>query len=48
MKINPKLYPVADNVNPFEVQEFDGRKVELFKMSDFNGLVEDFVNSKGQ
>jgi len=47
MRINPKLYSVAEGVTPIEVQSFDDRKVELFYMDDFEGVKEDFIN-KGQ
>lgn len=47
MRINPKLYAVAEGVTPIEVQSFDERKVELYYMDDFDGVKEDFIN-KGQ
>lgn len=47
MRINPKLYAVAEGVTPIEVQSFDDRKVELYYMDDFDGVKEDFIN-KGQ
>jgi len=48
MRINPKLYVAADGVEPLEVQEFDGHKVEVYLMNQFDGVKEDFVTSKGQ
>lgn len=48
MRINPKLYVAADGVEPLEVQEFEGHKVEVYLMNQFDGVKEDFVTSKGQ
>ena len=30
MKINTKLFAVADEIEPVEVQEFDGRKIRRY------------------
>ena len=48
MKRYQKLYAVADNVTPVEVQVFDDRKVELFLMDDFEGIKEEFVYKKNE
>ncbi len=48
MKINPKLYAVADSVTPVENEEFDGRKIEIYTMDQFTGIREEFVNGKGE
>lgn len=48
MKRNQKLYVVADNVTPVEVQEFNDRKVEIFLMDDFEGIKEEFVLKRNE
>lgn len=47
MRINPKLFAIADGAEPVETQEFDQRKIEVFHMGDFQGVTEEFIN-KGQ
>ena len=48
MRINPKLYVMADGKEPVDVQEFDGRKIEVYTMDVIEGLKEEYVNTKGQ
>ena len=43
MKINQKLYVLGDSLEPIEVQEFDGRKVELYYLED-EVVKTDFIN----
>ena len=48
MRVNPKLYPVADEVTPYETQTWENRKVEIYLMDSFEGIKEEFVIKKGQ
>ena len=48
MRVNPKLYPVADELTPYETQLLDDRKVEIYLMDSFEGIKEEFVDKKGQ
>lgn len=47
MKMNQKLFMIAEDVTPIEVQEWDERKIEVYHMDDFEGVKEEFIN-KGQ
>lgn len=44
MRINPKLFTVTDGTDAVEVQEFDGRRIELFFMDNYPKVKEEFIN----
>jgi hypothetical protein len=44
MRINPKMFFIPGDNQPFEVQEFDGRKIELFYMNDYEAIMTDQIN----
>ena len=44
MRINPKLFVLGNEAEPVDVQEFDGRKVEVFMMNPFPQVKEEFIN----
>ena len=44
MRINPKMFFVPGEDQPFEVQEFDNRKIELFYMNDYDEILRDQIN----
>ena len=44
MKINPKLFNVAAEADPVDVQEFDERKVEIYMMDNYPKIKEEFIN----
>lgn len=46
MKVNQKIYNSIDT-EPFEVQEINGSKVELFYLNDYDGLLEQNI-AKGK
>lgn len=43
LRINPKAFALANDSTPVEVQEFDGRKIEIFNLNEFEGLKDEFV-----
>ena len=44
MRINPKLYAIANEANSIDVQEFDNRKVEIYLMNEYPAVKEEFIN----
>ncbi len=44
MRINPKLFSIADGIEAIDIQEFDGRKIEVFMMEPFPQVKEEFIN----
>ena len=44
MRINPKVYPIADEDTPIEVQEFDGRRIEVFHLDNYEDVKMEFIN----
>ena len=44
MRINPKLFTLGNEAEPIDVQEFDGRKIEVFMMNPFPQVKEEFIN----
>lgn len=44
MRLNPKLFELGNGVEPVDVQEFDGRKIEVFMMGPFPQVQEEFIN----
>lgn len=44
MRINPKMFGIPGENQPFEVQEFDGRKIELYYMNDYESIMTDQIN----
>lgn len=46
MKMNQKLFAIADGVEPEMVQSFDNRIIEIYYMDDFEGVKEEFANKE--
>lgn len=44
LRINPKIFTIADGATPVEVQEFDDRKIELFYLDDYEDVKTEFIN----
>ena len=43
MKVNVKLYNVVTNQQPLDVQNIDGRVVEIYNMDEFENVKNDFI-----
>ncbi len=48
MKMNQKLYELANEAEPYEVQELEGHRVEIFLMDSFEGVKEEYVIKNGK
>ena len=46
--MNQKLYELAEGQTPFEIQELNGHKVEVYLMDDFEGVKEEYVVKGGK
>ena len=43
MKVNVKLYNLVETQKPLDVQEIDGRVVEMYNMDEFPRIQEEFI-----
>ena len=43
MKVNVKLYNLVENQQALDVQDIDGRNVEIYSMEDFPKVKEEFI-----
>ena len=43
MRINPKIFTIADGATPIEVQEFDNRKIEVYYLDDYEDVKNEFI-----
>lgn len=43
LRINPKIFTIADGATPFEVQEFDNRKIEVYYLDDYEDVKNEFI-----
>lgn len=45
MKVNVKLYNLVEGQQPLDVQNIDGRTVEIYSMEDFSKVKEEFIRT---
>ena len=45
MKVNVKLYNLVQDQEPLDVQNIDGRRVEIYSMDDFPKTKDDFIRT---
>ena len=43
LRINPKIFTIADGATPIEVQEFDNRKIEVYYLDDYEDVKNEFI-----
>ena len=43
MKVNVKLYNLVEGQQPLDVQEIDGRMVEIYNMDEFENVKQEFI-----